>query len=192
MTTATKELKVRITYDHDPMNPREDGTTTHLLFNLHRRYRADENPFKSLEDFCEAVNGETAIILPVYMYDHSGQTISTSPFSCQWDSGQVGYIYMLKSEIRKEYNWKVITKKRREQIIKRLQIDVEVYDTYMRGDVYTVETGTINEDGDFESDGESCSGFFGTNWEENGVKEWVDQFTEELGTNVDKSKWIMP
>jgi hypothetical protein len=35
----------------------------------------------------------TVVVLPLYLYDHSGLTISTSPFSCRWDSGQVGYIH---------------------------------------------------------------------------------------------------
>ena len=31
-------------------------------------------------------------MLPVYLYDHSGITLKTSPFSCPWDSGMVGFI----------------------------------------------------------------------------------------------------
>jgi len=33
------------------------------------------------------------IMLPLYLYDHSGITMSTGKFSCPWDSGQVGWIY---------------------------------------------------------------------------------------------------
>ena len=36
------------------------------------------------------------VILPLYLYDHSGITMSTGPFSCPWDSGQVGWIYASK------------------------------------------------------------------------------------------------
>jgi hypothetical protein len=43
------------------------------------------------------------IVLPVYMYDHSGTALSTTPFSCRWDSGQVGYIYVDYTDIRKVY-----------------------------------------------------------------------------------------
>lgn len=38
------------------------------------------------------------IILPLYLYDHSGITMSTSVFSCPWDSGQVGWIYASKQK----------------------------------------------------------------------------------------------
>ena len=40
------------------------------------------------------------VILPLYLYDHSGITISTRPFSCPWDSGQVGWIYASKDTFR--------------------------------------------------------------------------------------------
>ena len=34
---------------------------------------------------------------PVYMYAHSGIALSTSPFSCPWDSGRLGTLYLKKS-----------------------------------------------------------------------------------------------
>ncbi len=36
------------------------------------------------------------VILPLYLYDHSGITMNTSGFHCNWDSGQVGWIYASK------------------------------------------------------------------------------------------------
>jgi len=36
------------------------------------------------------------VILPLYLYDHGGITMSTGAFSCPWDSGQVGWIYAPK------------------------------------------------------------------------------------------------
>ena len=33
-------------------------------------------------------------ILPLYLYDHSGLTMSTNDFGDRWDSGCVGFIYM--------------------------------------------------------------------------------------------------
>ena len=38
------------------------------------------------------------LILPVYMYEHSGQTISLKPFCDPWDSGVCGYIYGTKEK----------------------------------------------------------------------------------------------
>lgn len=33
------------------------------------------------------------LLMPLYLYDHSGITISTSEFCDPWDSGQIGFIY---------------------------------------------------------------------------------------------------
>lgn len=45
---------------------------------------------------------EKNIILPLYLYDHSGITMNTTGFSCGWDSGQVGFIYVPKEKLPKE------------------------------------------------------------------------------------------
>ena len=93
--------------------------------------------------------------MPLYLYDHSGLTISTSGFSCPWDSGQVGYIYITDADIRKEYGVKRISKQLRERVTQYLVNEVETYDKFLTGQVYcyTIE----NPEGE-EID--SCWGFF--------------------------------
>jgi hypothetical protein len=76
------------------------------------------------------------ISLPTFLYDHSGLRMSTGRFSCPWDSGQVGFIYVSREKVREEYGWKVITKKREEKIRGYLRDEVKVYDQYLTGDVY--------------------------------------------------------
>jgi len=49
-----------------------------------------------LQDILDSL--DKYIILPLYLYDHSGITMSTGPFSCPWDSGQVGWIYAPKQK----------------------------------------------------------------------------------------------
>lgn len=100
------------------------------------------------------------IILPLYLYDHSGITMSTSSFSCQWDSGQVGYIYISLEQVRKEYSCKRVSAKLRKRVEKYLTGEVETYDNFLTGNVYgfTIE----REDADGEDiDVDSCWGFFG-------------------------------
>ena len=54
------------------------------------------------KDFAKRITdkvNEYIVILPLYLYDHSGISMSTSrtyPFDCQWDSMQVGWIYIRK------------------------------------------------------------------------------------------------
>ena len=42
------------------------------------------------------------VILPLYLYDHGGITMSTGAFSCPWDSGRVGWIYAEKKKLIEE------------------------------------------------------------------------------------------
>lgn len=59
-----------------------------------------------------------------------------APFSCPWDSGQVGYIYVTFERARQEHGWKVMTKARRAKLIECLQDEVKAYDDYLTGQVY--------------------------------------------------------
>lgn len=75
---------------------------------------------------------ENLCVLPLYLYDHSGITMNTTGFSCGWDSGQVGYIYVTK------YTWVKETKQEfsQEAARKALEAEVETYDHYLTGEVY--------------------------------------------------------
>lgn len=136
------------------------------MWCFHRRYNLGdykENPYKSSQfrswkNFSKTLKEEhgAVVILPLYLYDHSGITMRTGPFSCPWDSGQVGFIFATRQGIYKEYSCKRITKKIREQVEKALQGEVETYDMYLTGDVwyYNIE----DENGD---DVDSLSGLYG-------------------------------
>ncbi len=101
------------------------------------------------------------ISLPLYLYDHSIITINTKGFSCPWDSGQVGFIYVDINKIKKEFNWKILTKERKNKIKSMLKEEVKIYDDYIRGDVYRYNIPKID----------SCGNFYGNNFEENGLLE---------------------
>ena len=62
-------------------------------------WRDTEKYKEKLWEFIE----ERTTIKNVYKYEHGGIALSTSPFNCPWDSGQIGYIYMLK-DIQEKYN----------------------------------------------------------------------------------------
>lgn len=130
----------------------------------------------------EALEGEfykEFIALPIYLYDHSGITISTSPFSCRWDSGKAGYIYVSKADARREYNTKRVSPKLRERIISLLESEVEEMDTYVRGEVYCFHI--MDDDGNSV---DSCHGFFGRDFVKNGMLDYIDH--EILGISEDE------
>ena len=76
------------------------------------------------------------IILPIFLYDHSGICMQTVPFTCPWDSGQVGYIFCSLAKARKEYDCKQVTPPIRKKIIKILTGEVEVYNAHISGNCF--------------------------------------------------------
>lgn len=117
--------RINIYYDDDARSPREAYDNLGTLYTAHRRYRP-EKEFDDHFDIDKVFEGHIGnfresflkeyIALPVYLYDHGGITISTSPFSCPWDSGFFGIIAVPLDKVRREYGWKNITAKRRKRI----------------------------------------------------------------------------
>ncbi len=99
------------------------------------------------------------VMLPLYLYDHSGLSISTEPFAgrvshAKWDSGQVGWIYAPKADAaaavgEADNGVFSITKE-------LLASEVSEYDSYLCGDCYGFQ---LYEDG---NEVNSCWGFIGS------------------------------
>ncbi len=150
---------IKIYQEDAPMNPREEWDNFGKMICWHKDYILGDKHKWDLEDFQEYLqkNHKKIICLDLYLYDHSGITISTKPFSCPWDSGQVGYIYTTYEDIRKEYNTKKVTKEIKEKVLALLKSEVEIYDRYLTGQVY----GFVVEDNKGEVI-DSCWGYFDT------------------------------
>ena len=113
----------------------------------------------SRADLFKVIEEKGTIIKGLFLYDHSVITISTGRFSCPWDYGQVGWIYITKDKIEKE-GWTP------EQADNYLDGEVEVYDNYLTGEVY----GFKIEDTDGEEI-ESCYGYYGDDGKESMIQE---------------------
>jgi len=204
------EYRVTLRPDHDPESPREwDNMGTMVCF--HSRYNlGDEKPKHGVEgwldgliydlvepddpelipvDHKRAILDKHTVMLPLYLYDHSGITMSTGAFSCPWDSGQVGYIYCTLEQARENWmrpdatwdtmlpqnNGPDITMREYAKLV--LEGEVETYDQFISGQVYGFEVETreveINLFGDEVAgeweDGDSCWGFYGRDVEKNGM-----------------------
>ena len=83
---------------------------------------------------CKRLLKDKVFYLPLYLYDHSGITMSTGSFCDSWDSGQVGFIYVTKEDIEKEYG--AFNKKNLETAMSVLRGEVDIYNQYIHGDVY--------------------------------------------------------
>ena len=169
-----EKRRLEIYQEENPESPREWDNTT-VMLGWHREYKiGDENPYKTPDAFLsdKRLQRRIAIIKPLYLYDHSMQSISTRSFvgraqHAEWDSGQVGFIYILKTTVRKE--WKGDLKKAEEV----LEGEVEDYDRYMKGDIYGFRLyEKCDKCGQHTPDPkDSVWGFFGTDWDNNGLKE---------------------
>ena len=186
-TTEIGDYTIKVEHDDMAESPREWDNLGRMVC-FHRRYNlGDKHGYETPNVFVHVLSGlyseeateyltdeqlercwaevhKKNIVLPLYLYDHSGITMRTTGFSCPWDSGQVGWIYMSLEDVRKEYGWKNITKKRRAQIEKYLTGEVETYDHYLTGSVY----GYTITKGEDEEDVDSCWGFFGYRTDDDG------------------------
>lgn len=119
------------------------------------------------------------VILPLYLMDHSGLAISTKPFSCPWDSGQVGWIYMTLDEARE--NWPDDPDPI-ESAERRLRAEVEEYNAYLSGDVwgYTI----TDEDG---NEIDSCWGFYGLEYAQESAESAARALADTLPIQLETS-----
>jgi signal recognition particle subunit SEC65 len=145
-------FKIEIHQDQDAESPREwDNLGTMIC--AHKRYCLGDIQTS------KPTIPDDAIVLPLFLYDHSGISMSVGreyPFNCPWDAGQVGVIYVTREKALEEFSAKRLTKAIRDKAIKCMVQEVETYDLFIRGEVY----GYIIKD-DEDNDLGSCWGFIG-------------------------------
>lgn len=184
-------LRLEIVADPDPESPRQWSNLGVMVCHHSRRSLGDSDGFEKAKEvirehyadqFLDQYDlsspedvyrllGECSevIMLPLFVYEHSGITMRTGPFGDRWDSGQVGYIFVTKDTIRREYGWKRLSPARVAKVKHYLKGEVEVYDQYLTGDVWGFRT--------FDVAGEevdSCWGFFGSDPTTNGIADHLD------------------
>lgn len=157
-TEQYKGFTIEIHQDEAPGNPRQSFDHICQMFCLHRRYRLGDDhqyrasDFDSLAEFkeCLEANLHPLLIRPLYLYDHSGLSISTGDFGDRFDSGQVGFILITQAKLDE------MGVKPGFDLEACLKAEVEEYDDYLGGRVwgYVIK----NEDGE---ELESCWGFIG-------------------------------
>ena len=140
----------RVEYADHAQAPNEftDGLLGKMYWVGHRRYSADTyeyetdvNDYTNANDFMEALEKELptgSIIDPVYMYSHSGDTISRSPFSCRWDSGWIGVFVVTPKDAKQLRGWKRMSSKRWELAKKDSDYTFAMWKAYVEGDIWEV------------------------------------------------------
>lgn len=203
------EYTLEIEQDYNPESPREWSNVCTMVC-WHKRYDlGDKHPFDTMYDFFERLcyeilhkdddeiyeltcedmfkmlnESNLVLIKPINMYDHSGITVSTSsgyPYNDRWDAGCVGFIYVTKKTLFEECIG-ITEETWREQADRIIEGEMEIYDQYVRGDVYgftltkkvTVQEtcphcGEIIREYEDEVVEDSCWGFYGDCLEDNGI-----------------------
>jgi len=156
MEHVTYEIKQDDLYE----SPR-DWDNFGTMVCQHRRHKLGDT-----QEYYEP--SELDLVLPLYLYDHSGLTMRVTPFSCSFDSGQVGIIYATKEQIDKEFDGDY------DRARACLESEVEVYDQYLTGDVW----GYVIEDQD-GNHLDSCWGFYGHEYCEQEAKNMATYHNQE-------------
>jgi hypothetical protein len=192
MTEVVEEIvngdkRAEILYDELAEDPRSWYDHIGKMVCMHKRYKLgdeqlNENDFDCWEQVGNYLTEErdAKVILPLYLYDHSGITMSTRSFNDRWDSGMVGFIYVDRATCVKEFGEKFDVAK----IEQELREEIEEYDDYLTGQVYWfrifekqeyVETcphcNEVIKREEEEVEIDSCGGFYGIDRAREAVKE---------------------
>jgi hypothetical protein len=185
-----KKFELKIEQDNDPINPRTDWDNITTMICFHKRYDLGDkhdykkgNMFSGLDELKEQIESDYKVLMikPLYLYDHSGITISTSSFNDRWDSGQVGWVFI------DEKQWKLMmgndTDINEERLSEIIDSDVKTYDQYITGEVYRytiyeIETCSLGHE--HKNYVEGCGGYFGEEECENEGKSVLQHLEKEV------------
>jgi hypothetical protein len=141
VTVETETRRLEIHQDEAIESPRDwDNLGTMAFF--HKRYDlgdkdhgVNDADYSSWHEMAIGIEKkfDTAVLMPVYMYDHSGLAFSTDgdtyPFNDRWDAGRIGFMFVTKEKARKEYG--KLTAKVIEKIKDVLRSELRVYAQYV-------------------------------------------------------------
>ncbi len=206
-----------IEYSEDTYDPRKDCEQLAVFYCWHRRYKlGDQQPEERGRDWLlwlaqsfvknlnpDHINDENlnkllekhCVMMPLYLYDHSGITMSCGPFGCSWDSGQVGWAVisrkaafdnwsatawdqMVPSAIWDEKEKKAIKGELsvRDYSKRLIEAEVKEYAQFLEGEVYDYRI----EDAEGCELGEGERGLFGFDYAREEALAAVKAMAEEL------------
>ena len=179
-------LTVEIWHDEYCTNPMEDYSIAGFALTTKRgviknTLNISFNAFNSWEEVLNHLKKyhKVAAVLPVYAYTKSTTALSTTPFSCPWDSGQWGYVFFTKEAVKECWGWERMSAPRREKAEESLRATIATLSAYYQGHTYGL---TIIEDGE---EVDHVGGFIGDDIMTNGLLDYVPsefhkQLTEQL------------
>lgn len=186
-----KKYELEIELDENPMNPRTEWDNIGTMICFHNRYNLGDklkfgyksSDYTSWEELKEQIEKDYNVlaIKPLYLYDHSGITISTKPFGCQWDSGQVGWILIDKARL--EYITGDADGFNETNLEEFIDSEVKTYDQYLTGEVYTItinEVETCDKGHEHKCMLESIGGYYGREYAEQDGEALLKHYEKEI------------
>ena len=148
--------KIKVSYDEcsqsflvDELHEDDFGT----FVAWHRRRNLGEVNYPKHQEFLEGLE-EGAMKIPIFIYEHSGFVLSTTPFACQWDSGQVGVWVFTSEDLVRIYG--ADSEETRARAREGVDAQIGYMNAVYNGDVWRYDI----EDFDGEI-ADSCGGFVG-------------------------------
>lgn len=162
-----------------------NGPGYEKLYHKYGHKVACEKVDQKINTLVARIINRKTLMLPLYLYDHGGITMSCNDFHDIWDSGQVGFIFMTKDQAAKEYD--TDTEKR---ALDYMAGEVRTYAQYLEGDCWGYSIDRPTEDVDeseetiFDEDIDSCWGFFGHEYAKQSAIEAVEADIQHLASEA--------
>jgi len=166
---------LEIGQDEYAESPRDWENVGQIIFS-HAKYNLGDDHSINFDEFgsWNEVGNELfkdGYFLPVYMYEHGSIALSDKPFSCPYDSGQIGIIGITKEKIKEYFGVNVDL----ELVKKSLISEIKTYNSFLQGEVYFYNLYDIekcNLGHEHLEIVDCCSGFYS-----------IDNIIEELYLN---------
>ena len=104
---------------------------TRLITTNNRYFTGDEILSDSWDEERAEIEANGGYVFPLYMLAHSGVSLSLTPFTDPWDSGQVGFAY-----VRGEYVDGKTEEEREKNARQYAECDVNMFNDYLSGSIY--------------------------------------------------------
>ena len=141
------------------------------------------------DGLADCIMEDEVVYFPLFLFDHSGLRMDYTPFSCRWDSGQVGYIYVTHEKVKEHFNIDKVDGEHIKKAKDILKAEVKTMDSYLSGDIYYIclkekKTCKCCEYTSMEVI-ESIGGFYGYDGIKEGIKEYLPKDTHSLADMLD-------
>jgi hypothetical protein len=157
-------LIVRESSNKEDHNPRTDASGTIILGEKIGKYSGIIEEQENHVGY--------PVMLPVYLLDHSGVSIKTTPYDCNYDSGQIGRIVMTQESFDNDFE------QNREEAEKYLQREIDNLNDFLQGYVFEIE---------FKRSTQYFDGFLGCDVLTNGI---LDELPEKYKKEFLKGKGL--